>query len=379
MKNSVKQLLLVVIFSFLIAVVSVTVSSFIFTNKSIKEQSEANDILSIYDKTDYQYIIKNPSYDQIAEFEKNSSINKVIPYYQLVYRFVISGSEVEISLKSIDNQRDQNYTEFSENRLIESKAISGNKIYLDYGLSKIYNLKVGDSIGSNAMQFTIAGFFQNYDAHLAFVPDLKNLIKKDLSYAGVYINVGNEKNFIESVLNGYKPLAILKDRDSFSDENAYQDYLKDFDSRDYSSYIIEKNNGYSEAKDSFKNKTDDAKSAYLTAGIISGIIILMGLISLTLFSLKKIKYEVVDGARKSVIIRYAVGGLTAFLSVIVTWLVVVKCITNSQVHYISLLDVLSLGLTSLIIPVVSVIVALIVNIVIVQGYKEKKEDKKIQR
>ena len=373
MKNTVKQSLLVVIISLLVAILSIVISLFAFMGTAVKEQAEANDILTIYEETDYDYIIKNPSADQITSFGENSSIKKVVPYYQLAYTFEIANEDIELTLKSIDNEQDLNFTEFSKIRLVEEKNVSGNKIYLDYNLATRCGLKVGDTIGSNAMQFVVAGFYRNYDAQLAFVPNLKNVVQSTLSYAGVYVEVGNSAEFNTSVVQGYKPMATLKGRESFSDDAAYQAYLNDFNSRDYSAYIIDKNVGYAEAKESFDNKIAEAKSSYVTAGIVASVIVLLGLISLSIIFIKKVKREVVDGAKKSVLLRYGLGGLAAFVGVISTWIIGVTSLIASQLHFISLSNVLSFGWASLIIPVVGVVLGIIINIFIVQGYREKQK------
>ena len=88
--------------------------------------------------------------------------------------------------------------------------------------------------------------------------------------------------------------------------------------------------------------------------------------------MKKIKYEVVDGARKSVLLRYVLGAAVALAGLIATWVIGVNSLIAKQLHFISLLNVLSFGWASLIIPVVGVILGMIVNIFIVQGYKEKQ-------
>jgi hypothetical protein len=256
--------------------------------------------------------------------------------------------------------------------LVKEQTVSGNKIYLDYNLATRCGLKIGDTIGSNVMQFVVAGFYKNYDAQLAFVPNLKNIIQSSLSCAGVYVEVENSAEFNANVVQGYKPLATLKGRESFSDDAAYQAYLNDFNSRDFSAYIIEKNVGYVEAKESYDNKIAEANSSYMTAGIVAGIIVLVGLISLSVFFAKKIKYEVVDGARKSVLFRYVLGAVVALAGVIATWVVGVNSLIAKQLHFISFLNVLSFGWASLIIPVVGVVLGMIVNIFIVQGYKEKQ-------
>ena len=372
MKNNVKQSLVVVAASLVLTIVAMIIAAYAFMGGAIQKNAESNDLLSIYEETTFDYVIKNPSTAQIDEFSSNSSVNKIVPYYQLVYTFKIANEDVEITLKSVENCNDLECTEFSEARLVKSDDVSGNKIFIDYNLSKQYGLEIGDTIGSNVMQFVVAGYYQNYNAYLAFVPNLNDIVSAELECAGVYVDVKNEANFKETVVNNYKPLATLKDRASFSDEAAYQAYLDNFNSRDYSSYIIEKAVGYEEAQESYNNKIDSAKSGYLTAGIISGVIVFVGFVGLALLFAKKTKYEVIDGARSSVIFRYVMGAIASIVGIVVTWLISNSAIIAKQLHYITISDVLSVGGVSLFIPIIAAIIGFVINIAIVGGYKEKK-------
>ena len=372
MKNNIKQSIIVVIASIVLAVAAILISSYAFVGGAIQNNAESNDLLSIDEEAKFDYIIKNPSQSQIDEFSSNSSINKIVPYYQLAYTFEIAGEDVEITMKSIDNSDELECTEFSDERLVKKNDVSGNEIYIDYTLSKQYGLEIGDTIGSNVMQFVVAGYYQSYDKYLAFVPNLNGIVSTELTYSGIYVDIKNDAEFKNSVVNGYKPLATLKDRASFTDEAAYQAYLDNFNSRDYSSYIIEKAVGYEEAQESYNNKIDSAKSGYLTAGIISGVIVLVGFVGLALLFAKKTKYEVVDGARSSVIFRYVMGVIASIVGIVVTWLISNSTIIAKQLHYITISDVLSVGGVSLFIPIIAAIFGFVINIAIVGGYKEKK-------
>lgn len=373
MKNNVKQSLVVVAASLVLTIVAMIIAAFAFMGGAIQKNAESNDLLSIYEETTFDYVIKNPSTAQIDEFSSNSSINKIVPYYQLVYTFKIANEDVEITLKSVENCNDLECTEFSEARLVKSDDVSGNKIFIDYNLSKQYGLEIGDTIGSNVMQFVVAGYYQNYNAYLAFVPNLNDIVSAELECAGVYVDVKNEANFKETVVNNYKPLATLKDRESFSDDAAYQTYLDNFNSRDYSTYIIEKNLGYEEAQESFNNKIGEAKSEYLTAGIVAGVIVLVGFVGIALLLAKKTKYEVVDGARRSVIFRYIIGSGVSIVGIVITWIIGTSATAAKQLHYIAISDVLTLGIVSLLIPIIAAVIGAIINIAIVSGYKEKKK------
>ena len=76
MKNNVKQTLLITALSLGIVVLSIVVSLFAFIKGGIKEFSEADDLLSIYEETSYDYILKNPSSQQIEDYKKNPEAYK---------------------------------------------------------------------------------------------------------------------------------------------------------------------------------------------------------------------------------------------------------------------------------------------------------------
>ena len=371
MKNNVKQTLLITALSLGIVVLSIVVSLFAFINGGIKEFSEADDLLSIYEETSYDYILKNPSSQQIEEYKKNPAIKKVVPFYQVVYTFNIKNENIELTLESLDDIKDIEFTKFSLNRLINENKLEENKIYLDYALGKKLGLKIGDEFGEEAMKFIVGGFYESHNTQLAFIPGLKKLIKTSISYSGVYISVENETEFYNSVVKNYQPLATLKERESFSSDEAYETYLKEFNSRDFSAYITEKKTGYLEAQESYKNKMNDANSSFLMAGIISGIIVLVGIISLSIAFLKNIKYEIVDGARKQVMFRYIISALIALICVIVVWLISIVSIASKQLHYVSTGKLISTGSMSIIIPAIGIFIAMGINLIIVQVKKDK--------
>ncbi|MDY3811247.1 hypothetical protein, partial [Eubacterium sp.] len=113
--------------------------------------------------------------------------------------------------------------------------------------------------------------------------------------------------------------------------------------------------------------------SYLIAGVLAGVIILVGIVAIALFNSKNTKYEVVDGGRKKVISRYTIAGILGTIMSVIVWCVGVIIIMGQQSHYITLLQVLSFGWISILVPVCANILAVVVNILIVRGYKERKK------
>lgn len=368
-----KQSPVTYVLSIMVAFIAVVIALFAFIPNAVKNQAESQDVLSIYDDADYDYIIKNPSYAQIEEFKESSSTDKVVPFYQVVYTFSVKNVDYEVTIKSLDDEKDLQYTEFSTKRLLNAKETSGKSIYLDYSFVKECGLKIGDEIGSGAMVFVVAGYYKSYDKSIAYVPNLKNVIKSDLSYAGVYVKVADNNLFSSEIINGYKPLATLKGRESFSDDAAYESYLNGFNSKNYSGYIDNKNDKRAASEKAYTIKSKDAKTSYLIAGVLAGAIIFVGIVAIALFNSKNTKYEVVDGGRKKVISRYTIAGILGTIMSVIVWCVGVIIIIGKQSHYITLLQVLSLGWISVLLPVCANILAVVVNILIVRGYKERKK------
>lgn len=368
-KNSLVTLNIIVI------LVAMAISLFIFYPQAIKNVAESRDLLSIYENADYDYIIKNPSKDQIESYSTKPSIDKVVPYYQTVYVFKIQGNEYEITIKSIDKSEDLQYTEFSNRRLLKCEDFTGNCIYLDYGFATACNLELGDTIGSGVMEFTVAGFYQNYNDYLAYTPDLKDIVIDNLSYAGVYVKVSDINSFKTDIVANYKPLATLKGRESFS-VDAAERYLSEFESKDYGNYIVAKDENRVRDEESYKTKIDIIQKDFLLAGIIAGVVILVGTIAITLLNRKNTKYEVVDGGRKKVVARYTASGIINIILSVIIWCIGVLIITRTQSHYVTMANVFLSGYLSIVIPIVACVFGLLINFIIIRGYKEQKRVQK---
>lgn len=372
-KTNVKKLAIVLSVGVLVMLIAMMVSSFAFISNAVKNQAEAEDLTAIYKKCDYDYIINNPSMEQIESFKSASSIEKVVPFYRVVYAVSNGETDYEITIISIDNQDDMKYTEFSLDRRLKDSTVGGNPIYLDYQMMKKAGWKVGNKIGKNKMEFVIAGYYQSYDYDLAYSPSLKEIFGDDITYSGVYVKVADKDAFERDIVANYKPLATLKGRESFSDDEAYERYLEEFYAKDHTSYIKIKDVNRTADEESASLKNKDANKSYLLAGIVAGALVLVGTIAISLFGRRSTKFEIADGGRAKVVARYIISAIINAIIIVAFWLASCAIIANAQDHFISISKVFSMGYLSLILPLIACIVGGVANVLIVRGYKERKK------
>lgn len=379
-KKNYIQTLILLLCSILIAVAAVVLGMLVFVGGAVKTQAKALAATSIYEQTDYDFIIKYPSEAQIAQMSADDSCVKIVPFYQIPYTFKLGGKDVTLTVNSLDNVTDINYTEFAKARSIKINDVNDSAIYIDYGLAKKYKLKLGDKIGSEDMTFTVAGLYQNYDEQLAFIPDLKSILGDGLEHVGVYVKAKDATAF-KKFLYDYKPLAMLKVRDDFENDESYAKYLTDFYGREYSSYYTVKSAGYNQAKYNKNNLNTEANNNYLLGAAVMAGTLFLGMLLSVVCNIKRIKTGAYNGEKKKIYLRYTISAFLVLISLFIGLIIGAVICSNISVHYITLLNILDSGFLCVVMPAGAVILAFAANMLIIDLFKEKgyRAKKKKQR
>lgn len=368
MKGSkVKSIVILTLFNALIAVVAVTVAFITFVGSAVQGQAEAGDMLSLYDDTQYDYIVNNPSDEQISQFSASDSTVAVVPFYSVIANFDIDGKQIELEMLSVDDVSDIEYTQFSSLRVIESGEVQGNAVYIDYMLAKNYDLSIGSTIVAGQTEYVVAAIYKATDMYVVFVPDLTDKYSTSIDYTGVYVAASDADAFYTEFLADYEPLGTLLGRESFSDDEAYQNYLNNFHSRDYSSYITTKMSGYDAAVEEYENLVAEVNSQYVTGALISGAVILVCVLFSAILPLKKVKREVADGGKAVVFGRYIFASVITAIVAAAAWCVGCVISSSSSMHYIAIGSVISASWLGILIPVLCALIGCVIDLVLVRG------------
>lgn len=368
MKGSkVKSIVILTLFNALIAVVAVTVAFITFVGSAVQGQAEAGDMLSLYDDTQYDYIVNNPSDEQISQFSASDITVAVVPFYSVIANFDIDGKQIELEMLSVDDVSDIEYTQFSSLRVIESGEVQGNAVYIDYMLAKNYDLSIGSTIVAGQTEYAVAAIYKATDMYVVFVPDLTDKYSTSIDYTGVYVAASDADAFYTEFLADYEPLGTLLGRESFSDDEAYQNYLNNFHSRDYSSYITTKMSGYDAAVEEYENLVAEVNSQYVTGALISGAVILVCVLFSAILPLKKVKREVADGGKAVVFGRYIFASVITAIVAAAAWCVGCVISSSSSMHYIAIGSVISASWLGILIPVLCALIGCVIDLVLVRG------------
>lgn len=322
LKNFLKRLSYSFIFLFAFSLIGTLVSSLTVEKNSINLMADYVETLSKYDDCDYDFVVRGLSKEQIKQINGLGSVKETVCYHNTNATIKINNEETDISIFSLTDDNKVNLTEFSEKRLInKSNESNENSIYLYEQFSKTYGYDIGDFIKIAGIKFKVTRIYRDNFDKVVYIPNFETILREkfsqDLSVSGIYVSCINKDDFRASFLNSYKPLASLKTRDEFDTQEQYDNYLSEFNSKDYSSYYKDKMENYDIDLEKANKYLNNSTSNSVLSGVIIGSFILLGTILMLLINYKKIKVEIVSNGRKEIIKR---NGIVFCLVTIATFI-----------------------------------------------------------
>jgi len=246
--------------STLISSVGVIILSFacLFTTISsgITSSENYNDQTSYLVDTEYDFKIFKPINEQVEEFKAESSIERVFPYYSYQSEIEFNGDDETIYALFADDLEDMDISSFNDSRIVRSDDVneSDNYIYIDESLSKKIGADLGDEVSvtlpvGEDIEFVVTRiykndyYYQNSSVFFEYSGATKAFIDSNfpqtIQYYGVDIKANN-KNDCYNYLKSYVPKGSMLERDDFSSNTEYTEYVETYLSRDYSSQIFVK-------------------------------------------------------------------------------------------------------------------------------------------
>ena len=199
-------------------------------------------------RTSVDYIITAPSKEQVVEIQEQEGMEAVVPY---VYRSVEighNGKSYESSLYVIEKAEDIQHTTFSDELRISGTIPSEkNTICISNDIAKNLGIKVGDNISvsvqSTEFTFRVAGIYESDYRSVGGMlltelnGEVEELLGNEYKYNGAYLCSENTA-LTDGYVEKYVPLGDLRTREDFDSDEAYDIYLKDRESSDYSKMIF---------------------------------------------------------------------------------------------------------------------------------------------
>ena len=221
--------------SLILAVALAVITVFLFVSPYVEQQASSYNAQSVYKNSDIDFIVPEPSFDQVSELPGTNGVDKVFPFYLTKTEVKVNGKSRTTTVLLSDQFENVGMTMYNDSRLLgKSSGDVDNPIFVDWQFSKDTSAKVGDTIsfalGGNTVEFTIAAVYETnniYDggAILAEITqDQKDAIAenaKSNGYSGAYISATDYNACRSYLTTDYRPLGRLKNRDQFESEEQY--------------------------------------------------------------------------------------------------------------------------------------------------------------
>lgn len=224
------------LFAILLSAVIALVSGFLFVLPCVNQSASNYNAQSIYKSSRVDFIVPEPSADQINEITGTNGIDRVFPFYLTKTQVYVGGKQRTTTVLLSDQFQNLDITMYNPNRLIEKSTEEfDNPILVDWQFCHDTSAKIGDKItfsldGENT-DFRISAIYETnsvYDvgAILAQISDAQkdSIIQnsKNNGYSAMYVSA-NDYNLCRSYLTtNYRPLGRLKDRSQFESDEQYQ-------------------------------------------------------------------------------------------------------------------------------------------------------------
>ncbi len=205
----------------ILGVASAMVVGLLFAFPHITQQAGNYNAQSIYKNTEMDFIVPEPSYEQVRELEDKNGIGKVFPFYLTKTQVSVNGKSRTTTVLLSDQFQNVGITMYNEARAIEKATTEViNPIYIDWQFAQDTGAKPGDRVS-----FTINGTIRSNSANNG--------------YSGMYTSAIDYSTCRTYLTTDYRPLGRLKNRESFDSDEQYQIHYDAIMSTGYANEITD--------------------------------------------------------------------------------------------------------------------------------------------
>ena len=211
------------------------VIGFLFTSPFVSQQSSEYNAQSIYKNTSIDFIVPEPSFEQVAELSGTNGIESVFPFYSTKAQVSVNGTTRSTMVLLSDQFQNVDITMYSEARLIEKADTSfDNPILVDWQFCYDTSAKIGDTVslvlGGKNIEYQIYAIYETNSVYeggailaqiSAAEKDAIAQNSKSNGYSGIYVSAGDYSLCRTYLTTDYRPLGRLKDRDQFDSDESY--------------------------------------------------------------------------------------------------------------------------------------------------------------
>lgn len=225
----------------------------LFVFPCIRQQANNYNSQSVYKNTDIDFIVPEPSYEQVDELVGNYGIDKVFPYFSIKTQIMVNGIPRTTTILLSDRWQNIDFTMYNDKRLIEKSYVEYNQpILVDWQFCHDTGANIGDTvsftINNDILTYKIYAIYETNSIYgggaiLAYMSDeQKESIEKrskNNGYSGMYISARDYSACRSFLTTDYRPLGRLNSREKYNNEERYQIHHDAILSQDYANEITD--------------------------------------------------------------------------------------------------------------------------------------------
>lgn len=236
-----------------LCIVAATITGLLFAFPYVNQQANDYNSQSIYKNTDIDFIVPEPSFEQVDELTGEYGIDKVFPYFLTKTQVNVNGKSRTTTVLLSDQMQNIDITMYNVERLIEKADVEyDNPILVDWQFCHDTSAGIGDtvslSIAGNVEEYNIYAIYETnsiYDGGAVLVAmsdeqkETINQSSKNNGYSGMYISASDYNACQAFLITDYRPLGRLKNRELFDSEEQYQVHYDAIMSSSYANEITD--------------------------------------------------------------------------------------------------------------------------------------------
>ncbi len=216
-----KKYLLNVVISIIAVAILIAVGISAIDNQVVVEVKQSS-----FKLTDFDYVVRTPSAEQIEQFDANdAAVNSVFPCIQMATVCRSASTTPELTLLFSDDIDDYGISLFTEKTLV-SGAFDKNGLMLDETAADKLRVAVGDEVSftlvGKSYMLPVAAIYRasTYDTLedgiglVNFTEEMRSAFTREIPYTICFIDAGDE-SACASMLATYKPLGQLQSKEEF--------------------------------------------------------------------------------------------------------------------------------------------------------------------
>lgn len=223
------------IYTLIFGVILALLMVLLFVFPYIVKEAQLYNSKSLYANTSIDFIVPEPSFDQVDNLPGTYGVDKVFPFFMTKTQVLVNGTKHLTTVMLSDQPQNVDITMYNPSRLIARSEVQyDNSVLVDWQFCHNTSTGLGDTItiiiGGEEIEFRICAIYETnsiYDGDtiLAWISQemAESIRNKSANngYSAMYVSASDYNTCRSFLLTDYRPLGRLRSQENFASEEQY--------------------------------------------------------------------------------------------------------------------------------------------------------------